>query len=65
MVNNCEELEKFSIDKREVGDVPDLKIQEEDFDVIMKELTSKVSSISVQDREAGLFDLHGISGVDD
>src|SRR5210317_1676041 len=65
MVNNSD-TDSFSIDKRDIGDVPGLsEIQGEDIDSVVKDLTSKISSMSMKDREAGLFDLHGITGIDE
>lgn len=63
---NQPDTSSLSIDKRDIGDVPDLdRPKHEDSDDIMNELNSKVNSMSMGDREAGLFDLHGISNIDE
>ncbi|CAJ1970320.1 unnamed protein product [Cylindrotheca closterium] len=57
----------MSINDREIiGDTPDFSaLAAEDGNAIIKDLTSRVNSISVQEREAGLHDIHGIGGIDD
>ncbi|CAJ1970318.1 unnamed protein product [Cylindrotheca closterium] len=56
----------LSINDREIGDAPDFSaLADEDGNEIIKDLTSRVNSISVQEREAGLHDIHGIGGIDD
>ena len=55
-----------SMEEREIGDIPDFDaLQDADSDEILKDLTARVNSVSLSDREAGLHDLHGIGGIDE
>ena len=66
MTNDDAPSRNMSIDEREIGDVPDFAaLPDEDSDEIVKDLTARVNSISVADREAGLHDLHGIRSIDE
>ncbi|CAJ1964947.1 unnamed protein product [Cylindrotheca closterium] len=56
----------MSINDLEIEDTPDFSaLADEDIDTIIKDLTSRVNSISFQEREVGLHDIHGVAGIDD
>lgn len=59
----------MSMDEVEIADSPPANVSAalldtRSSDEIMKDLTATVNSMSVQEREAGLYDLHGIGSID-